>query len=298
MYDYFYGPQADQFNFIRIPAVLFSKEEFRMLSAEAKVLYGILLKRMDLSAKNGWFDDQGRVYIICTLEEIMETMNCADNKATKLMNELEEKCGLIERKRQGQGKPNLIYVKNFISAVDNPGGQPPGSRFKTRENHDSGVVKTTSQESSKSRASNKDNNDTDMSHTENPFYPGREPDGMSEHRTYEDYFRRALEYDILLQDYPYERETLEGLLDLLVDTCCSKREYIRIASDDKPREVVKGRLMKLTSSHIQYVLGCLKENTTDVRNMKQYLLAALYNAPMTIDSYYRAKVNHDFYGTD
>lgn len=121
---------------------------------------------------------------------------------------------------------------------------------------------------------------------------------MSEHRTYEDYFRRALEYDILLQDYPYERETLEGLLDLLVDTCCSKREYIRIASDDKPREVVKGRLMKLTSSHIQYVLGCLKENTTDVRNMKQYLLAALYNAPMTIDSYYRAKVNHDFYGTD
>ena len=86
MYDYFYGPQADQFNFIRIPAVLFSKEEFKCISPEAKVLYGILLKRMDLSAKNGWFDEQGRVYIICTLEEVMETMNCADNKATKLMN--------------------------------------------------------------------------------------------------------------------------------------------------------------------------------------------------------------------
>ena len=154
MYDYFYGPQADQFNFIRIPAVLFSKEEFKCLSSEAKVLYGILLKRMDLSAKNGWLDEQGRVFIICTLEEIMETMNCADNKATKLMNELEEKCGLIERKHQGLGKPNLIYVKNFISAVDNSGGQPPGSRFKTRENHDSGVVKTTIQESLKSRGSN------------------------------------------------------------------------------------------------------------------------------------------------
>ena len=157
MYDYFYGPQADQFNFIRIPAVLFSKEEFKGLSSEAKVLYGILLKRMDLSAKNGWFDEQGRVFIICTLEEIMETMNCADNKATKLMNELEEKCGLIERKRQGQGKPNLIYVKNFISSVDNLGGQPPESRFKTRENHDSGVVKTTNQESLKSRGRYKDN---------------------------------------------------------------------------------------------------------------------------------------------
>ncbi len=147
VYDYFYGPQSDQFNFIRIPAVLFSKEEFKGLSSEAKILYGILLKRMDLSAKNGWFDEQGRVFIICTLEEIMETMNCADNKATKLMNELEEKCGLIERKRQGQGKPNLIYVKNFISSVDNLGGQPPESRFKTRENHDSGVVKTTNQKS-------------------------------------------------------------------------------------------------------------------------------------------------------
>ena len=117
MYDYFYGPQADQFNFIRIPAVLFSKEEFKGLSSEAKVLYGILLKRMDLSAKNGWFDDQGRVFIICTLEEIMETMNCADNKATKLMNELEEKCGLIERKRQGQGKCilQLRGVRPFLS---------------------------------------------------------------------------------------------------------------------------------------------------------------------------------------
>ena len=167
MYDYFYGPQADQFSFIRILTVLFSAEQFKNVSPEAKVLYGILLKRMDLSAKNGWFDDRGRVCIICTLEEIMEILNCADNKATKLMNELEKKCGLIERKRQGLGKPNLIYVKNFISDVDNSAGQPPGSRFKTRENHDSGVVKTTIQESLKSRGSNKDNNDTDYRYTEN-----------------------------------------------------------------------------------------------------------------------------------
>ena len=297
MYDYFYGPQADQFNFIRIPAVLFSKEEFKCLSSEAKVLYGILLKRMDLSAKNGWLDEQGRVFIICTLEEIMETMNCADNKATKLMNELEEKCGLIERKRQGQGKPNLIYVKNFISSVDNSGGQPPESRFKTRENHDSGVVKTTNQESLKSRGRYKDNNDTDLSYTENPIYPGRDVDGMAERRSYESYFRDALEFEYLLQQYPYDRETLQEILDLLVDTICTKREYIRIASDDRPRDVVKSRFMKLDSSHIQYVLDCLKENTTDVRNIKQYLLAALYNAPGTISSYYSAKVNHDLYGS-
>lgn len=296
MYDYFYGPQADQFNFIRIPAVLFSKEEFKCLSSEAKVLYGILLKRMDLSAKNGWFDDQGRVFIICTLEEIMETMNCADNKATKLMNELEEKCGLIERKRQGQGKPNLIYVKNFISSVDNLGGQPPESRFKTRENHDSGVVKTTNQESLKSRGRYKDNNDTDLSYTENPIYPGRDDEEMQARRICESFFEDQIEYDYLLEQYPYERETIRGILDLLVDTYCSKRKYIRVAGDDKPADVVKSQIAKLNSSHIQYVMDCLKENTTDVRNIKQYLLAALYNAPTTISPYYQAKVNHDFYG--
>ena len=118
MHEYFYGAQSSTYSFIRVPTVLFTDDQYKYVSAEAKVLYGLLLARMDLSAKNGWLDDQGRVYIICTLSEIMEKLNCADNKATKLMNELEDKCGLIERKRQGLGKPNLIYVKNFLS-VDN-----------------------------------------------------------------------------------------------------------------------------------------------------------------------------------
>lgn len=300
MYDYFYGPQAEQFSFIRIPSVLFSREEFKNISTDAKVLYGILLKRMDLSAKNGWFDDRGRVYIICTLEEIMETMNCADNKATKLMNELEAGCGLIERKRQGQGRPNLIYVKNFIVSVDYSDGissDSLNSRIKTRENHDSGFVKTTIPESLKSRGSYTDNSNTDISDTENHICQGTDERGTEEHRRYEEYFREALEFAYLLREYPYDGETLEGILNLLTDTCCSRREYIRIVSDEMPREVVKSRLMKLNSMHIRYVMDCLKENTTDVRNMKQYLLAALYNAPSTISPYYQAKVNHDFHGS-
>ena len=159
MYDYFYGAQADQFSFIRIPTVLFSQEQFKNISPEAKVLYGILLKRMDLSAKNGWFDDQGRVYIICTLEEIMETLNCGNQKAGKLMDELEGKIGLIERKRQGLGKPNLIYVKNFICPVDKVDNSAL-SHFLKCENHTSGDVKITLQEVRKSHGSNTDNNDT------------------------------------------------------------------------------------------------------------------------------------------
>lgn len=87
--DYFYGAQADQFAFYRIPKALFTDERFKSISAEAKILYGILLDRMSLSRKNGWLDEQGRVFIIFTLEEVMEAIGCADQKATKLLNELD-----------------------------------------------------------------------------------------------------------------------------------------------------------------------------------------------------------------
>lgn len=117
-FDYFYGQQSDLFTFYRVPKVLFTNERFWNISADAKMLYGILLDRMSLSAKNGWIDKKGRVYIIFTIDEAKMALNCAEQKAIKLLSELEKKAGLIERKRQGLGKPNLIYVKNFISAVD------------------------------------------------------------------------------------------------------------------------------------------------------------------------------------
>lgn len=123
-FDYFYGQQSDLFTFYRVPKVLFTNERFWNISADAKMLYGILLDRMSLSAKNGWIDKNGRVYIIFTIDEAKMALNCAEQKAIKLLSELEKKAGLIERKRQGLGKPNLIYVKNFISAVDEKDGQP------------------------------------------------------------------------------------------------------------------------------------------------------------------------------
>jgi len=292
VYDYFYGPEGEQFSFIRVPKIFFENEAYRSMSAEAKILYGFLLDRVSVSLKNGWKDEQNRIFIICTIEEIMKKIGCGNKKAIQLLSELEDKIGLIERKRQGLGKPNLIYVKNFIRTVDNTGQR----HFLKCQNDTSGSVRTTSLEMSESHGSNTNLSNTDMSKTENLIYPGTDSDGMAERRSYEDYFRRSLEYDILLQNNPYERETLEGILDLLVDTCCSHKAYIRIAGDNKSGEVVRSRFMKLDSSHIQYVLSCLKENTTDVRNIRQYLLAALYNAPTTISAYYQAKVNYDFYG--
>lgn len=117
-YEYFYGVQAEQFSFYRIPKALFTEPNFRELSTDAKVLYGILLDRMSLSLKNQWLDAQNKVYIIFTVEEIMDALNCANQKATRLMVELEKQAGLIERKRQGLGRPNLIYVKNFAATIN------------------------------------------------------------------------------------------------------------------------------------------------------------------------------------
>ncbi len=105
IFDYFYPDQAEQFAFFRIPKILFRDKRFKHISTDAKVLYGLMLDRVSLSVRNRWIDDMERVYIIFTLEEFMQELDCANQKATKLISELEEKAYLIERKRQGQGKP-------------------------------------------------------------------------------------------------------------------------------------------------------------------------------------------------
>ena len=244
-YDYFYGQQAEMFTFYRVPKVLFTEDCFWNVSTDAKLLYGILLDRMNLSARNGWLDEEGRVYIIFTIEEIKGALGCAEKKAVKLLDELEKKCGLIERKRQGLGKPNLIYVKNFISgSVER--------QFLNCQKDNSGVVKNTIQELSKAQGNNTDTNYIDFSDTD-PFFPS-------------------------------------GFCGKEVD---ETDEFTRIASDDKPIEIVKSSFMKLDSEHIRFVMSSFKENTTDVRNIKQYLLASIYNAPYTISAHYDAKVRHD-----
>ena len=121
--DYFYGGEAEQYSFYRIPKVLFTDPNYSTMTMEARVLYGLLLDRMGLSARNGWLDSCGRVFIYFTLEDAMTQMGFGHNKAVRHFKELED-IGLIERKKQGQGKPTRIYVKNFILPPE-PGHSPP-----------------------------------------------------------------------------------------------------------------------------------------------------------------------------
>ena len=122
-------------------------------------------------------------------------------------------------------------------------------------------------------------------------------DRMRERESYREIILENIDYDILIQDEKLDRDRLDELVELMVDTVCSNREMIRIAGDDYPAEVVKSRFLKIDSSHIEYVLERMRENTTYVRNIKKYLLAALYNAPVTMDSYYTSLVSHDLYGS-
>ena len=281
--DYFYGQAGELFSFYRIPKALFQEQRFQDLSTDAKTLYGILLDRMSLSVRNEWFDKKGRAFIIFTIEDVKRTLCCADNKATKLLREL-EKFGLIERKRRGLGKPSLVYVKNFSA-------ESSKESVKNRDNDDSCGSKIACQDPVKSRGIKKKENITEMNNTN--LILSDESEKMKNRELLEEYFSRSLEMDLLLRLYPDDEDTLYQIVNLLVDTCDSKRKLIRIAGDDKPAEVVLSRLKKLNVDHIRFVLDCLAANTSPIRNMKQYLLAALFNAPTTIQLYYQNKVNHD-----
>ena len=281
--DYFYGQSSELFSFYRIPKLLFQDSRFQPLSTDAKTLYGILLDRMSLSARNGWLDKAGRVFIIYTVQEVQDSLGCADKKSTKLLRELEE-YGLIERKRRGQGKPSLVYVKNFSA-------ESSKESVKNRDNDDSCGFKIACQDPAKSRCNKTKENDTEMSETD-PFY-SEEADGMSKRTQLEEYFSQSLEIDLLLRLCPDDEDTIYQIMDLLVDTCATKRKTLRIAGDDKPAEVVRSRFMKLNADHIRFVLKCLAENSSPIRNMKQYLLASLYNAPTTMQLSYQNQTNHD-----
>ena len=281
--DYFYGQAGELFSFFRIPKALFQEQRFQDLSTDAKTLYGILLDRMSLSVKNEWFDKNGRVFIIFTIEDVKRTLRCADNKATRLLREL-EKFGLIERKRRGQGKPCLVYVKNFSA-------ESSKERVKNRDNDDSCGSKIACQDPVKSRGIKKKENKTEMNNTN--LILSDESEKMKNRELLEEYFSRSLEIDLLLRLYPDDEDTLYQIVNLLVDTCATNRKLLHIAGDDKPAEVVRSRFMKLNADHIRFVLKCLAENSNPIRNMKQYLLASLYNAPTTMQLSYQNQTNHD-----
>jgi hypothetical protein len=303
-FDYYYGKQAEQFTFYRIPKKLFTDSTFANMSSDAKVLYGLMLDRMSLSVSNEWKDDQDRVFIYFTLIEIQELINCGHNKAVKMLAELdtEKGIGLIERVKQGMGKPTRIYVMNFLVSEETK--DFPKEEVMTSEKGKSRVPEKGSQDFPKKELINTDFNKTEFNETEknksnqsiNPSKNSRAVEKekeMDRWMEYRDVFQKNIDYEILMQRYP---DSIPEILEILVETACSGSKSFRINGSHIPAERVRERLLSLNSMHIEYVLDAMRDNSSDVKNIRAFLLSALYNSSKTINAYYQARVNHDLCG--
>ena len=314
-YSYYTSAQASQNAFFRLPRALYEKECFRGLSNDAKTLYALMLDRMSLSLANEWLDEDGKVYINYSLEDIMNTLNCGKTKAVALLKELDSESGigLIEKKNMGIARASVFYVMNFVCEeeiseeevcseiieVDNEAVDNSVSRVQKTNPEDTAVFENRTHacpENEHGRVQNlnpnKNNiNKTNMSKTISSINHNQHE--IDEMEGYSEIIKENIDYDSLLLAHPYDQEMVEGIYDLILETVLSKNQEIYIAGDVYPKNLVKSKFLKLNSLHVEYVINCLGKNTTKVRNIKSYLLASLFNAGSTISSYYKAEVNHD-----
>ncbi len=303
-FGYFYGDQSESYAFYRFPKQLMTGAQFKQLSMDAKVLYGLMLDRMGLSAKNGWHDELGRVYIFYTVAEIQEAFNCGHDRVLRMLAELdtEKGIGLIERKKQGQGKPTMIYVKQFTQADLPllPSPQEQNEHFRHRKSRSQEVEETETKTSEKtisrlrgtrcadvgqSEGNENNKNQTENSYTDLSIH-------LSDGWEMEQQVRDQIDYPLLSVQYPYDDP--DCILQLICDVLTSTAETIRIGNENIPNPKVQSRFRRLDFEHVAYVLDSLRETTSKIKNIRAYLLTALYNAPLTIGPYYAAAVRHDF----
>ena len=417
-FDYYYGVQSEQFSFYRIPRLLIKDQHFKGLSSDAKLLYGLMLDRMALSMKNHWLDNENRAYIIYSIDNVMEDLNCSKPTCVKIMKELST-FGLIERERKGLGKPDIIYVKNFVIQEENksveteagheeqkcgsvenefsnndgeigedqeylaegqffpedPYLSDPQENSMTAESKENelpevkklnfwnqsrtsvaerkngfheenttnlgaysvnkGNISPRGKESElpevkklnfcnsknltsggkehlplevKNLAPNYNNNNynnqsynyINQSYQSNLSSQKDEFDGTKEeidkNTTYIEQIKKNLDYEFYMtNDKCNDKALLKELFDIICEVVCVKRKMIKVGGVVYPYEYVRSKFLELTSSHVWYIIDCMKETTTRIVNIKAYLLAALFNAPSTIDHYYQQKVQHDLH---
>ena len=323
---YFYGADSSQFIFYRIPKLLVLDPIFSKVSIDAKILYGLMLDRMSYSVENNWFDEEYRTYIIYTIDQIKEDMNCGPEKAVKLLAELgsQKGVGLIEKIRQGLNRPDIIYVKNFARIINNAGEydvefgkkalqtrintqksenrnsrsrkieipEVDKSKFKKSENQSSGGREFKTQEVGDSKSIKTEVSQTDLKDTDsiNQSFKNEKSNGqndglMDRMQSIYDMFKENVDYDNLV--IMHDKREVDELIELMVEVCVSDVETIRIGKEDKPRSIVQSRFEKFDYHTMEYVLDCLANNQTNVRNIKGYLLTTLFNAPATMMNHYK-----------
>lgn len=289
-FDYYYSQETEQFTFYRIPKALFTEPRFHGLSVESKVLYGLMLDRVGLSIRSGWVDAQNRVFIYFTVADVETYLCCGHSKAIRLLKELSD-LGLIRRKRQGLGKPDRIYVMNFCSGHHQKSQNETteqGMEPKSAENERSSGIKTGILEVSEPASIKTEKNKTEISDIKSIEI---ESDGPRMDQRYMDDYRLLMDkWGYVALEANYTRSQLQGIFSLGADILSSKAATVRVGGQELPRQQVVDRLLSLDFTHIDYVLECMEQVSRPVRNMRSYLLTALYNAPTTIDAYIAAQV--------
>lgn len=314
--DYFYGNEAEQFTFYRIPKVLITSPQFKKLSDSSKILYGLMLDRMGLSIKNGWFDEYGRAYINFTLEDITGTMDCSEGKACKMIRELDVKkgVGLIEHIKLGQGKAAKIYLKKFIGVDNSQKYTRPTksenqdfqkSKSQTYKNCSSRTAKIESADLQETECNNNKNNNTDFSNI-NPSiqcnteleYSAPKQETIERRIDLIDKYKKTLSEVKAQIDYESliisaDKGIVDDIVNLMAEVMTLDVPSYKINGQDCPAEFVRYRFKEITNAQIDAFLLEMSCNPPNMVIPRAYMLTALFNIPDTANTKLSNRVNYD-----
>ena len=335
-FDYFYGNEAEQFTFYRIPKILITSPHFKKISDSAKLLYGLMLDRMSLSIRNGWLDDENRAYIFFTTNDVMEQMCCGTEKATKMLTELdsEKGIGLIERVKQGQGKPAIIYLKKFyeledtarstkLSEIESQDFQESKvktfenrktrlskiesqdfwkSKNKTFENRKSGLSEIEKQDFRKSKCNNTDINNTDINYIypiNQDNYNIQNSDTQNEEEWIDRYTKTVDEIKKQI-DYDYlinhaERDIVDEVVNIMAEVMTVYRPKYKIEGDFIEYNAVVNKFRQITAQKLEICLLAYSRKIQRIKNPKAYWISTLYNIPLTSEIVLQNMINSDIY---
>ena len=324
-YDYYSGAESEQFRFLKTPKVFFEDPDYEELGLAECVLYGFLHEQVALSKQNGWVDEDGRTYVIRSLESIQKLLrNCSPDKARSTLKNLID-FGLIEKKRRGQGKPDIIYVKNFVtkkseissSEKTDACGKLISENGKTdllkEEKASSRDMKNQALEVGKSAPNNTLLNIHNFSETNHNLIKvtgntteaqeavdksSCDGDGDEVEKLIDQIKANIDYYDYAPRYQAEHNNRYEEMFQVIVEMVVGKRDKLVIGGTEYPQCIIKKRFLSLNSGHVEYAMWKVAENLGEIRNIKKYMIATLFNAPTTMDNFYTQLVHHDMHSEE
>ena len=273
--------------FYQLPKFLFKTDKYKKMSVEAKTLYALIIDRVKLSCKNNWVDEEENIYIIFTNEEVRKELNCCLTTAIKIMKELKS-YGLISSKRQGLGKPNLIYPQKIEEILDI--GKSKNNVVNNSDINNRAIKNSVVNDSII-------NNNQEIIKNNNISNNEHKVTAEQEIKHYEEILKENIDYEEVVKYKMINKDRLDEILEIMLEIVTTKKDTIKISKYNQvPTAIFKSRILKMRLSEIQYVIDCIDQTTTRIINMKNYLLSTLYNAKTTMDSYYSNWVKSDMYG--